>query len=138
MRVEDANGGPAKGRFEDDGTHYKISGQKMWISNAGILHLFIVFARIEDDQYITGFIVENDPNNGNTLGEEERTRHPSSSTRQVFLAITRSLQKYASERGHGFKIAMNALNIDASNWQPPCLDAQRRVIHAHNTPTNRI
>ena len=32
----------------------------MWISNAGFCSVMIVFARIEDDKNITGFIVEND------------------------------------------------------------------------------
>jgi alkylation response protein AidB-like acyl-CoA dehydrogenase len=35
-----------------------ITGQKMWISNAGFCSVFIVFARIGDDKNIT-FIVEN-------------------------------------------------------------------------------
>lgn len=60
----DANSGKTKAVLSDDGSHYKISGQKMWISNAGFANLFIVFARIEDDKNITGFIVENDPANG--------------------------------------------------------------------------
>lgn len=64
----DANSGKTKAVLTEDGKHYKITGQKMWISNAGFCNLFIVFARIEDDQYITGFIVENDPENGITLG----------------------------------------------------------------------
>src|SRR5690606_6500339 len=54
----DANSGKTTATLSDDGTHYKINGQKMWISNAGFCQLFIVFARIEDDKYITGFIVE--------------------------------------------------------------------------------
>ena len=45
----------------DDGMHYKISGQKMWISNAGFASLMIVFARIEDDKNITAFLVDYDP-----------------------------------------------------------------------------
>ena len=49
--------------FHEDGKTYKINGQKMWISNAGFCSVFIVFARIEDDKNITGFIVENDPEN---------------------------------------------------------------------------
>jgi alkylation response protein AidB-like acyl-CoA dehydrogenase len=44
---------------------------KMWISNAGFCSLFIVFARIGDDKNITGFIIENDADNGISMGEEE-------------------------------------------------------------------
>ena len=82
----DANSGKTKAVLSEDGKHYSITGQKMWISNAGFCNLFIVFARIEDDKNITGFIVENDPSNGITLGDEEKKLGiHSSSTRQVFL-----------------------------------------------------
>ena len=60
---------------EDKGGHFLVNGQKMWISNAGFCSLFIVFARIEDDKNITGFIVENNPENGITLGQEEHNHH---------------------------------------------------------------
>ena len=81
----DANSGKTKAVLSDDGSHYLISGQKMWISNAGFANLFIVFARIEDDENITGFIVPNDPNNGISFGDEENKLGISSSTRQVFF-----------------------------------------------------
>ncbi len=125
----DANSGKTKAVLSEDGTHYKISGQKMWISNAGFCNLFIVFARIEDDKNITGFIVENDPANGITLGEEEhKLGIHSSSTRQVFFSDTKvPVENMLSERGNGFKIAMNALNIGRIKLAAACLDAQRRV-----------
>ncbi len=68
----DANSGKTKAELSEDGTHYLISGHKIWISNAGFANLFIVFARIEDDKNLTGFIVPNDPNNGIKLSEEEK------------------------------------------------------------------
>ncbi len=125
----DANSGKTKAVLSDDGTHYSISGQKMWISNAGFCNLFIVFARIEDDKNITGFIVENDPNNGITLGDEEKKLGiHSSSTRQVFFSETKvPVENMLSERGNGFKIAMNALNVGRIKLAAACLDAQRRV-----------
>ncbi|TRZ43695.1 acyl-CoA dehydrogenase family protein [Robertkochia solimangrovi] len=125
----DANSGKTKAVLSEDGTHYLISGQKMWISNAGFASLFIVFARIEDDKNITGFIVENDPSNGITLGEEEhKLGIHSSSTRQVFFSETKvPVENMLSERGNGFKIAMNALNIGRIKLAAACLDAQRRV-----------
>jgi alkylation response protein AidB-like acyl-CoA dehydrogenase len=126
----DANSGKTKAVLSEDGTHYKISGQKMWISNAGFCNLFIVFARIEDDKNITGFIVENDPENGITMGEEEhKLGIHSSSTRQVFFNETVvPVENMLSERGNGFKIAMNALNVGRIKLAGACLDAQRRVI----------
>ena len=126
----DANSGKTKAVLSEDGSHYLITGQKMWISNAGFANLLIVFARIEDDKYITGFIVENDPNNGITFGEEEKKLGiHSSSTRQVFFNDTKvPVENMLSERGNGFKIAMNALNVGRIKLAAACLDAERRVI----------
>ncbi len=127
----DANSGKTKAVLSEDGKYYSISGQKMWISNAGFCNLFIVFARIEDDKNITGFIVENDPNNGITLGDEEKKLGiHSSSTRQVFFSDTKvPVENMLSERGNGFKIAMNALNVGRIKLAAACLEAQRRVIN---------
>ncbi|MFS4456731.1 acyl-CoA dehydrogenase family protein [Maribacter sp. 2304DJ31-5] len=127
----DANSGKTKAVLSDDGKYYSITGQKMWISNAGFCNLFIVFARIEDDKNITGFIIENDPANGITLGDEEKKLGiHSSSTRQVFFSETKvPIENMLSERGNGFKIAMNALNIGRIKLAAACLEAQRRVIN---------
>jgi alkylation response protein AidB-like acyl-CoA dehydrogenase len=126
----DANSGKTKAVLSADGKHYSITGQKMWISNAGFCSMFIVFARIEDDKNITGFILENDPSNGISMGEEEKKLGiHSSSTRQVFFNETKvPLENMLSERGNGFKIAMNALNVGRIKLAAACLDAQRRVI----------
>ena len=126
----DANSGKTKAVLSEDGKYYTISGQKMWISNSGFCHTFIVFARIEDDKYITGFIVENDPENGISLGEEEKKLGiHSSSTRQVFFNDTKvPIENMLAQRGEGFKIAMNALNVGRIKLAAAGLDAQRRVI----------
>ena len=125
----DANSGKTKAVLSEDGTHYKVTGQKMWISNAGFCNLFIVFARIENDKNITGFIVENNAENGITMNEEEhKLGIRSSSTRQVFFNETKvPVENMLSERGNGFKIAMNALNVGRIKLAAACLDAQRRV-----------
>ena len=126
----DANSGKTKAVLSEDGKSYSITGQKMWISNAGFCNMFIVFARIENDKNITGFIVENDPSNGITLGDEEKKLGiHSSSTRQVFFNETKvSVENMLSTRANGFKIAMNALNVGRIKLAAACLDAQRRVI----------
>ena len=126
----DANSGKTKAVLSSDKRYYLISGQKMWISNAGFADLFIVFARIEDDKNITAFIVPSDSNNGITLGDEEnKLGIHASSTRQVFFNETKvPIGNMLSERGQGFKIAMNALNIGRIKLGVACLDAQRKVI----------
>lgn len=125
----DANSGKTKAVLSEDGKSYSITGQKMWISNAGFCSVFIVFARIENDKNITGFIVENNPSNGITLGEEEhKLGIRASSTRQVFFNETKvPVENMLSERGNGFKIAMNALNVGRIKLAAACVDAQRRI-----------
>ena len=126
----DANSGKTKAVLSEDGKYYSITGQKMWISNAGFCSVFIVFARIGDDKNITGFIVENDEANGISMNpEEHKLGIRASSTRQVFFNETKvPVENMLSERGNGFKIAMNALNVGRIKLAAACLDAQRRVI----------
>jgi len=94
----------------------------------------IVFARIENDKNITGFIVEYDPANPNgiTLGEEERKLGiRASSTRQVFFNDTQvPIENMLSVRGGGFKIAVNALNVGRIKLAVACIDSQRRITNA--------
>ena len=125
----DANSGKTTATLSKDGSYYSIIGQKMWVSNAGFCNVFIVFARIENDKNITGFIVENDPSNGITLGEEEhKLGIRASSTRQVFFNDTKvPIENMLSERQNGFKIAMNALNIGRIKLAAACIDSQRRI-----------
>lgn len=128
----DANSGKTTAELTADGKHYKINGQKMWISNAGFAEIFIVFARIENDKNITAFILEYDKNNPNgvTLGEEEKKLGiTSSSTRQVFFNDTLiPVENMLSERGKGFKIAMNSLNVGRIKLGAACIDASRRIV----------
>ena len=127
----DANSGKTTAEISADGKSYKINGQKMWISNAGFCNLMIVFARIENYKNITGFIIEYDNANPNgiTLGEEEhKLGIRASSTRQVFFNDTIvPTENMLSERGGGFKIAVNALNVGRIKLAAACLDSQRRV-----------
>lgn len=125
----DANSGKTRAELTEDGKHYLINGQKIWISNAGFADIFIVFARIENDKYLTGFLVERNAE-GLSFGEEEKKLGiHSSSTRQVFFNDCKIPAKnLLGERDGGFKIAMNALNYGRIKLAVACLDAGRRVI----------
>jgi len=125
----DANSGKTKAELSSDGKNYKINGQKMWISNAGYADLFIVFARIEDDKNITGFIVEKGTE-GLTMGEEEaKLGIRASSTRQVFFNdMMVPAENLLGERNGGFKIAMNSLNVGRIKLAAACMDANRRTL----------
>ena len=124
----DANSGKTTAKLTDDGKEYIINGQKMWISNAGFADVFIVFARIEDDKNITAFIVDKGTEGLELNAEEEKMGIKSSSTRQVFFNDMRVPASHMlSERGNGFKIAMNALNVGRVKLSVACMDSARRV-----------
>ncbi|WP_026946211.1 acyl-CoA dehydrogenase family protein [Algoriphagus marincola] len=108
----DANSGKTKATLSEDGKHYLINGQKMWISNAGFADIFIVFAKIEDDKNLTALIVEK-TFGGITMNEEEKKMGiKGSSTRQVFFNdCPVPVENMLSDRQNGFKIAVNILNI---------------------------
>ncbi len=108
----DANSGKTKATLTDDGKHYLINGQKMWISNAGFADLFIVFAKVDDDKNLSAFIVEK-TFGGITMNDEERKLGiKGSSTRQVFFNDCKvPVENMLSDRQNGFKIAVNILNI---------------------------
>ena len=127
----DANSGKTKAVLSDDGEHYEITGQKIWISNAGFAHVFIVFARIEDDKNITGFVFEKDKVDGLTLNPEEaKLGIRSSSTRQVFYNKVK-VHKSAmlGNRGEGFKIAMNSLNVGRIKLGVAVTGASKKIIN---------
>lgn len=108
----DANSGKTKAVLTDDGQHYLINGQKMWITNGGFADVFIVFAKIDNDEKLSAFIVEK-AFGGITMNEEEKKMGiKGSSTRQVFFNDCKvPVENLLSERQNGFKIAVNILNI---------------------------
>lgn len=108
----DANSGKTKATLTPDGKHYLINGQKMWITNGGFADVYIVFAKIDDDKNLSAFIVERSFG-GITMNEEERKMGiKGSSTRQIFFNDCKvPVENMLSERGNGFKIAVNILNV---------------------------
>lgn len=129
----DANSGKTKARLSEDGKHWIINGQKMWISNAGFADTFTLFARIDDDKNITGFVVnrsELENPESLTMGEEEhKLGIRSSSTRQVFFSDMKiPVENILGERNNGFKIALNALNVGRIKLAAANLDGQRRIV----------
>ncbi|MFQ3268382.1 MAG: alkylation response protein AidB-like acyl-CoA dehydrogenase [Flavobacteriales bacterium] len=107
----DANSGKTKAILNEEGTHYIVNGQKMWITNGGFADIFIVFAKIDDDKNLSAFIVEKEFG-GITLGEEERKMGiKGSSTIQVFFNDCEvPKENLLGARQGGFKIALNILN----------------------------
>jgi alkylation response protein AidB-like acyl-CoA dehydrogenase len=107
----DALAARTKAILSEDGKHYLISGQKMWITNAGFADVFIVFAKVDGDKF-TSFLVERD-REGLSLGaEEDKMGIKGSSTRQVFFENVKvPVENILGEIGKGHLVAFNVLNI---------------------------
>lgn len=108
----DANSGKTKAHLTADGKNYVLNGQKMWITNGGFADVFTVFAKIDDDENLSAFIVDAH-SDGITLNPEEKKMGiKGSSTRQVFFNdVQVPVENMLGDREIGFKIALNILNI---------------------------
>ncbi len=107
----DANSAKTKAVLTEDGKHYIVNGQKMWITNAGWSNIFIVFAKIDDDKNLSAFIIEEEFGGVTRGAEEKKMGIKGSSTRQVFFNNVKvPVENLLGERGGGFKIAVNVLN----------------------------
>ena len=125
----DANSGRTKAVLNKEGTHYLITGQKMWITNGGFADVFIVFAKIEDDENLTAFIVEKTFGGITMNPEEHKMGIKGSSTRQVFFNdCPVPVENMLSDRQNGFKIAVNILNIGRIKLGAAAIGSSRAVI----------
>jgi alkylation response protein AidB-like acyl-CoA dehydrogenase len=106
----DALAAKATARLSEDGKHYILNGEKMWITNGGFADVFVVFAKVDGDKF-TGFIVERQE--GLTSGADEHKMgiKGSSTTALVLEDVKTPVENLLGEIGKGHKIAFNILNI---------------------------
>jgi alkylation response protein AidB-like acyl-CoA dehydrogenase len=107
----DALNAKTKAVLSEDGKYYILNGEKMFITNAGWASSFIVYAKVNGEQF-TGFIVEKDFPGVSTGKEEKKMGMHGSSTRPVVLEDAQvPVENVLYEVGKGHKIAFNILNI---------------------------
>lgn len=125
----DANSGKTNAKLSADGKHYVLNGQKMWITNGGFADIFTVFAKIDDDKNLSAFIVEKSFGGISLNPEEHKMGIKGSSTRQVFFNNCMvPVENLLSERGNGFKIAVNILNIGRVKLAGAAIGASKNTI----------
>lgn len=108
----DANSGSTKAVLSEDGKHYILNGQKMWITNAGFADVMTVFAKIDNDRVLSAFIVERDFPGIIFNPEEKKMGIKGSSTRQIFFNDCKvPVENQLGKRGEGFRIALNILHM---------------------------
>src|SRR5580692_5313900 len=94
-----------------DGTHYILSGQKMWITNGGFADLYTVFAKVGGEKF-TAFLVERAWPGVKPGAEEKKMGIKGSSTTAVFFDNVKvPVENVLGEIGRGHIIAFNILNI---------------------------
>ncbi len=125
----DANSGKTQAKLSADGKHYILNGQKMWITNGGFADIFTVFAKIDDDKNLSAFIVEKAFGGISLNPEEKKMGIKGSSTRQVFFNDCKvPVENLLSERGNGFKIAVNILNLGRIKLAGAAIGASKKTI----------
>ena len=125
----DANSGKSKAVLSDDGKHYILNGQKMWITNGGFAHVLTVFAKIDDDEYLSAFILEKNMEGITMNPEEKKMGIKGSSTRQIFFNDVKiPIENLLGDREDGFKIALNILNIGRAKLAGAALGASKAAI----------
>ncbi|WP_232696719.1 acyl-CoA dehydrogenase family protein [Brevibacillus daliensis] len=107
----DALGAKTTARLSEDGTHYILNGEKQWITNAGFADVFVVYAKIDGEQF-TAFIVERDFPGVSFGPEEKKMGIKGSSTRTVIFDNAQvPVTNLLGEIGKGHVIAFNILNV---------------------------
>lgn len=124
----DALGAKTTAKLSEDGKHYILNGQKIWITNAGFADVFTVFAKV-DGEHFTGFIVDKETG-GLSLGEEEHKMGiKGSSTRQVYFEDVKvPVENVLGQIGKGHVIAFNILNIGRLKLCAAALGASKRSL----------
>ena len=124
----DALNAKMSARLSEDGQHWVLNGEKMWITNGGFADVYIVFAKV-DGEHFSGFIVErNDPgfSNGN---EEHKLGQRGSSTTPIPLIDCRiPKDRLLGEIGKGHHIAFNTLNFGRIKMGAGAIGGAKRAL----------
>lgn len=123
----DALGARTTAKLNAEGTHYVLNGEKQWITNSAFADVFVVYAKIDGEQF-SAFIVERDFPGVSTGPEEKKMGIKSSSTRTLILEdVAVPKENLLWEAGKGHLIAFNILNIGRYKLALGCVGAAKRA-----------
>jgi alkylation response protein AidB-like acyl-CoA dehydrogenase len=125
----DANSGKTNARLSEDGQHYILNGQKMWITNAGFADVLTVFAKIDNDRVLSAFIVESNLP-GVVIGpDEHKMGIKGSSTAQIYFNDVKvPVENLLGKRGEGFRIALSILHMGRLKLGANVVGAAKKAI----------
>ena len=123
----DALAARATARLSEDGTHYILNGEKVFVTNGGLADIFVVFAKV-DGGTLTAFIVESQE--GVTRGVEERKMgvRGSSTTSLVLTDAKAPRENLLGEVGMGQQIAFGILNLGRCKLGAMCVGAMKLMV----------
>jgi alkylation response protein AidB-like acyl-CoA dehydrogenase len=126
----DANSGKTNAKLSDDGRHYILNGQKMWITNAGFADTLVVFAKIDTDRVLSAFIVES-KYPGVVIGpDEHKMGIKGSSTAQIYFNDVKvPVENLLGKRGEGFRIALSILHMGRLKLGANVIGAAKKAIN---------
>ena len=125
----DANAGKSRAVLSEDGKHYILNGQKMWITNGGFADVLTVFAKVDNDRVHSAFIVERAWDGVVINPEEKKMGIKGSSTVQIFFNDVKvPVENLLGRRGTGFRIALNILHMGRIKLGGTVLGAAKRAI----------
>ena len=126
----DANSGKTNATLSEDGKHYILNGQKMWITNAGFADVQTVFAKIDKDRVLSAFIVERDYPGVVIAPEEKKMGIKGSSTAQIFYTDVKvPVENLLGKRGGGFRIALSILHMGRIKLGANVLGSAKKAIN---------
>lgn len=125
----DANSGKTNVKLSEDGKHYILNGQKMWITNGGFCDTQVVFAKVDNDRILSAFIVESSwP--GVVIGpDEHKMGIKGSSTTQIYYNDVKvPVENMIGARGEGFRIALSILHMGRMKLGANVIGAAKQTI----------
>ncbi len=126
----DANSGKTNAKLSEDGKHYILNGQKMWITNAGFADVQTVFAKIDNDRILSAFIVERNFPGVVVNPDEHKMGIKGSSTAQIFYNDVKvPVENLIGARGEGFRIALSILHMGRIKLGANVLGSAKKTIN---------
>jgi len=114
--------------LSEDGTHYILNGEKMWITNSGFADVFTVFAKIDGEKF-SAFVIERGTPGFSVGKEEHKLGIRGSSTCPLILADCKvPVENLLGEAGKGHHIAFNILNIGRFKLGAACVGGARNSL----------
>ncbi|MFL5812373.1 MAG: acyl-CoA dehydrogenase family protein [Bdellovibrionia bacterium] len=116
-------------KLSDDGKHYILNGNKLWITNGGIATFATVFAKVEDK--LTCFIIELPAEGWNVGPAEHKMGIRASWTNGIHMdSVKIPVENVVGGVGQGFKVAMGVLNHGRLGLAGGCVQGAKVAIKA--------